>query len=275
MNKKTVLWGGLTGLVILAVAAVGVYNWLLGPTLDASGDITAIPIVVSVNTSTPANAAATDVEAETEPTPAPAASEVSAAAPTEAPATEATGSLLVLTIDQAQSEVRFILTEELRGQPKTVIGASNQVAGQIAVDPSDLSTAQVGILQVNARTLATDSSQRDRAIRNQILSTDAYEYITFTPSQVLGLSGSAATGDTFTFQIAGTLTIRDISQAVVFDVTATVDAADQLSGTATTTVRRADFELVIPSVPSVANVSESVTVEIDFVAAGVQNDANG
>jgi len=54
-----------------------------------------------------------------------------------------------------------------------------------------------------------------------------------------------------------------------------VDAADQLSGTATTTVQRADFELVIPNVPSVANVSESVTVEIDFVATGVQNDANG
>ncbi len=274
MNKKLVLLVGLVGLVILAVAAVGVYNWLLGPTLAASGDITAIPIVVSVSTSTPASAA-TAAQAEAEPTAAPAVAEASAAAPTAAPATEAAGGLLVLTIDQAQSEVRFILTEELRGQPKTVIGASNQVTGQIAVDPSDLTTAQVGILQVNARTLATDSGQRDRAIRNQILSTDAYEFITFTPSQVLGLSGSAAAGDTFSFQIAGTLTIRDISQQVVFDVTATVDAADQLSGTATTTVQRADFELVIPNVPSVANVSESVTVEIDFVATGVQNDANG
>jgi polyisoprenoid-binding protein YceI len=274
MNKKVLLWAGLAGLVVLAAAAAGVYNWVLGPTLAASGAITAIPIVVSVNTFTPQSAAATQAEPVAETTAEPAAADT-AAAPTSEPATDSQGGLLVLTIDQAQSEVRFILTEELRGQPKTVVGASNQVAGQIAVDPSDLSTAQVGIIQVNARTLATDSSQRDRAIRNQILSTDAYEYINFTPSQVLGLSGSAAAGDAFTFQIAGTLTIRDISQEVVFDVTATVEAANQLSGTATTTVQRADYDLTIPNVPSVANVSQSVTVEIDFVATGVQNDGNG
>ena len=62
------------------------------------------------------------------------------------------------------------------------------------------------------------------------------------------------------------LTVRDVTQPVVFDVTATVDSLSQLSGTATTSVLRSDYGLEIPNVPSVANVSEEVQLEIDFVA---------
>ncbi len=57
-----------------------------------------------------------------------------------------------------------------------------------------------------------------------------------------------------------------MTQPVVFDVTATADALNQLSGTATATVQRSNYDLTIPSVPSVANVSEAVQLEIDFVA---------
>ena len=183
----------------------------------------------------------------------------------ETAATTDTG-LTVFQIDPAQSEARFIITEELRGQPKTVVGATNQVAGQLALNPSDLSTTQLGVIQVDARGLSTDSNQRNQSIRNRILNTDSYEYITFTPTSVTGLTGSGAPGQTYTFQIAGNLTIRDITQPVVFEATASADSLQQLTGTATTTVQRADYNLVIPSVPNVANVGESVILEIDFVA---------
>ena len=110
--------------------------------------------------------------------------------------------------------------------------------------------------------------QRNRAIRNFILNTDSFEFITFAPTEVIGLDGGAQPGDTFTFQLAGELTIRDVTQPVVFEVTATVDSVNQLSGTAVTTVQRSDYNLAIPSVPQVADVSEEVRVELDFVAAG-------
>lgn len=254
MNRQSVLIGAVAMLLAGGLMAAGAWNWLLGPTLEASGPITAIPLaLVGEDTATPAAV----VEVAT----------AGAESPVPAPETEpASTGLTVLQISQAASEVRFVLSEELRGQPTTVVGSSNQVAGEIAVDPGDLSTAQVGIIQVNARTLATDSDQRDRAIRNQILSTDSYEYITFTPTDVIGLEGSAEPGETFTFQIVGQLTIRGVTQPVVFDVTATVDAMNQLSGTAAATIQRSDYGLVIPSVPSVANVSEAVRLEIDFVA---------
>ncbi|NTV65960.1 MAG: YceI family protein, partial [Oscillochloris sp.] len=47
----------------------------------------------------------------------------------------------------------------------------------------------------------------------------------------------------------------------------TAESNTRLSGSATTTVSRADYGLDIPSVPMVANVSEQVKIEISFMAA--------
>ena len=265
MNKNVVLVGLIGVVLAVVVGAVAVYNWVLGPTLAASGELTAIPVlpVESTASATEPAVATAETTAETAAT----ETTVSEASPTAEATAATTNELTVLQIIPDQSEVRFILSELLRGQPKTVVGATSQVAGEIAVNPSDLSTAQVGVIQVNARDLTTDSNQRNQAIRNRILNTDSFEFITFTPTGINGLDGSAQPGDTFTFQLAGDLTVRDVTQPVVFEVTATVDALNQLSGTAVTTIQRADYNLNIPSVPQVADVSEEVRVELDFVAA--------
>lgn len=177
---------------------------------------------------------------------------------------------LLFQIVPDQSEARFTLSEELRGAPKTVVGATKQVAGQLSLSPSDLSAAQVGTIQINARTFATDSTQRDRAIRNFILNTDSYELITFKPTGVSGLSGAAELNKPLEFQLSGDLTIRDVTKPVVFTVSAKADSESKLSGNASATVNRGDFGLTIPNVPFVANVGEQVQLEIDFVAEKVQ-----
>jgi polyisoprenoid-binding protein YceI len=261
VNRKGLLLGAAGFVVAGGLAAVGVYSWVLGPTLAASGEMTPIPVLPAEITAAPAATEPVAATAEVVPTHT-AASEASPAAEVSD-----TGDLTVLQIVPSESQARFILSEVLRGQPTTVVGATDQVAGEIAVNPNDLSTAQVGVIQVNARDLTTDSNQRNQAIRNRILHTDNFEFITFAPTSVIGLDGSAQPGDTFTFQLAGDLTIRDITQPVTFEVTATVEALNQLSGTAVTTVQRAAYGLNIPSVPHVADVSEEVRVELDFVAA--------
>jgi polyisoprenoid-binding protein YceI len=172
----------------------------------------------------------------------------------------------VYTISQADSQVRFELDEDLRGERKTVVGVTDQVAGEIALDLNDLSTIQVGVIQINARTLATDSNLRNRAIQNEILDTGGFEFVTFAPNAVNGLPASIAIGEEVTFTIEGDLTIRDLTQPVVFEVVAQAVSADQLSGTASAVINRADFNLNIPSVPNVANVEEQVELYIDFLA---------
>jgi polyisoprenoid-binding protein YceI len=202
-----------------------------------------------------------------EPTTAPPTAE--APAPTEAvnePAPDAqAGGVTIYQITQDESEVRFNIFEELRGSPKDVIGVSNQVAGEAAVDLSDLSATQVGVIQINARTLETDDSRRNQAIRNRILFTDQYEFITFTPTGIMNLDGSAEQGQTLTFQIEGDLTIRDVTQPVVFEVNATVESEGRIVGSASSSVTWADFGLSIPDVPMVANVGDDVALEMDFV----------
>ena len=185
------------------------------------------------------------------------------AAPVQA---ETSGDAVVYTIEPLTSKVRFELDEVLRGNPVTVVGITDQVTGEIAVDLNDTASAQVGTIQINARGLATDNNFRNRAINNKILQTGAFEFITFAPTAVNGLSGSAAVGDTVEFTMDGELTIREITQPVTFNVTATVASDSQIEGTASAVIQRADYGLVIPSVPDVADVEEEVELYIDFVA---------
>jgi polyisoprenoid-binding protein YceI len=203
----------------------------------------------------PADEADTVAEADTAT--APQESEAEAA-----PASDPT----VFEITPAQAEVRFVLGEILRGEPFTVVGTTDQVAAEFVVNAMDLSTAEIGPVTVNARTLATDSSFRDRAIKNQILSTDQYEFITFTPTAITGLSGPGAVGESYDFQIAGDLTIRDVTQPVTFEATATALSESEVQAIATTTILRSDYNLTIPQVSQVAGVDEEVILEIEFVA---------
>ena len=164
------------------------------------------------------------------------------------------------------STATFRIDEELRGSPTTVIGTSGIVLGRIEIDPDNLSNSQIGEILINARDFETDSGLRNRAIRGPILDTDVFEFISFVPSAIDGLEGSASVGDELVFTVSGELTIRDITQRVVFDVTAVLTSGTTIEGTATTVVERGPFELVIPSVPSVANVAEEVPLSLDFVA---------
>lgn len=148
----------------------------------------------------------------------------------------------------------------------TVVGVTDQVAGQIALDPSDLAATQLGVIQVNARTLATDNDFRNRAIKNAILNTDSYEFVTFTPTSISGLPATVTVGQPFTFQITGDLTIKDTTRSVTFDATVTPVSETELSGTASTSVLYRDFNLAIPDSPSVDTVADTVRLEIDFVA---------
>ncbi len=174
--------------------------------------------------------------------------------------------LTIYEIKPEESEVSFTLGEILRGVPTAVIGKTDQVAGQIAFDFEDFSTVKVGTIQINARTLLTDNNFRNKAIRNRILFTDAFEFITFEPTAVTGLPDSIEIGELVEFQITGNLTVRDTTSEVTFAVTATAVSPDRIEGTATATVMRRQFNLQIPSVSGVADVDEEVILEIDFVA---------
>jgi polyisoprenoid-binding protein YceI len=259
--------------LILAVMLVGGFVsacGLLREPEEASGPIEATPVLGTPSTADLPSAPDMVYPAPTD-SPGLASSpepETNTGETTEnpTPGYPAPENLRVYTISQAESQVRFELDEDLRGERKTVVGVTDQVAGEIALDLTDLNTARVGVIQINARTLITDNNLRNRAIQNEILDTGQYEFITFSPRSVIGLPASVEIGEEVTFSIEGDLTIRNISHPVTFTVVARAVSSDQIVGTASAVINRKEFDLSIPSVPNVANVEEEVELYIEFAA---------
>lgn len=188
----------------------------------------------------------------------------------EGPTTSADAGQLSFVIEAGGDSVAtFEIDEELQGSPKRVVGTTNEVAGQVSVDLTDLSSAQFSDIVINARTFATDSDRRDRAIRGPVIlnsASDEFEFVTFTPTSIDGLSGSLEVGGSVEFIVTGDITIKGTTQTVSFDVTATLVGDSTIEGTASTQVLRSDFEIGIPSVPGVANVADEVALSLDFTA---------
>lgn len=266
MNRRIIIALGVVAAIgVVAVAAFLVWTYLGGGSGEVSGPISAPTL--SLEEPTP------QAEATAEPT-----AETATALPeaTEDPAQgdQAAGSpqRVLFRIVPERSQVRFLIDELLFGAPNTVVGQTNQVAGDIIADLGNPPSSQVGEIRINARSLATDNEFRNRALRNQILQSarDEFEFIRFVPTALEGLPEGVTVGEPFSFRITGDLTIRDITQPVTFEATVTLASETRLEGTATATVQRGAFELTIPNVPGVADVSEDVGLEIDFVAEAVQ-----
>ena len=243
----------LAGIILAGLVSVtAIAAYVLRPPATPSGAITAIPV-------------ATDMQPVAQP------SETNEGA-TETPQQVdlPTGSITAELV-QAESQARFLIDEVLNGQVNTVIGVTDQVVAQIIIDPTNPANVQLGPVTVNARTLTTDNNFRNRTIQNEILDTAEFEFIIFTPRQFLGLPEIGAIGDTFSFQILGDLTVRDVTREVIFDLTVTVDSDTRLHGFGRTTISRQNFDLsVIDLPPQVASMKDAVILELEFVAQAVE-----
>lgn len=254
----------------LAVFAYGFYEVIIkGGSGEASRDTEA----QAINAST-LEALAGQQTPSAEATQAPtdeAATEVpsDAAAPNTDPSSGVQiGGFRYFSIVGEESRVRFMLNEELRGQPVRVRAETDQVAGCIYIDVANPQNTLLAPIEINVRTLETDSENRNRTIRSQILESakDEYEFTHFVPTAITGLPTSVTIGQPFTFQVTGDLKLREITNSVTFEVTVTPITETRIEGKGSAQVTREEYDLNIPSVPGVANVSNEVDLEIEFVA---------
>ncbi len=142
------------------------------------------------------------------------------------------------------------------------------MTGDISLNLANPSQSKVGTIKIDASDLTTDSNDRNGSIRRFILQTNQPEnqFITFEPTSIQGLPAAVKVGDTVNFKIMGNLKIRAITKPVTFDTTATVKSANEIMGSAKAKVTRTMFELTIPTVRSVADVTDEVALQLDFVA---------
>ena len=182
---------------------------------------------------------------------------------------EAESEAVEFSIVSAESRASFRLEEDLRGVRTTVIGSTSEVGGSIKVDRANPDASSIGAIVINARTLETDNSFRNRALRSRILKSaqDEYEFIVFEPRELSNWSAeSVAVGDSVNFDVSGDLSVTGVTKRVTFAAVVTLDSETEISGSASVNLLRSDFGLVIPDVPQVANVSDDVTLSLEFVA---------
>jgi polyisoprenoid-binding protein YceI len=242
-RRNTSIIAAIVGLIVLVGIVVGVVWFTRGGSGEASQAITA-PTLEIASQDNAETAAATTEEANT-----PAGT--------------------VFQIISEESEVNFQIDETLMGSPVTVVGTTNQVAGQIFVNYDNPAASQIGTIRINMRTLTTDNEFRNRALRNDILLTnqDQYEFSDFVPTSIEGMPETVTIGEPFTFQLTGNLTLRGTPQSITFDVTVTPVSENRIEGTATSVINYEEVGVDIPRVPpSVANIGEEVTLNINFVA---------
>ena len=202
-----------------------------------------------------------------------------ATGPVTAPALEVETESTVFSIVQDESEVRFLIDEVLRGADFTVVGVTDQVAGDISVNMADPAASDIGLIRINARTLATDNGNRNRALRTFILKSaeDEYEYAEFETRELKFTPEQVTIGEPFRLLVVGELRIAGVARTLAFETDITLESESRLSGVARNLVPllHADLGLTIPDVPFVSDVAEEVRLEIDFVAesAAAADDA--
>jgi polyisoprenoid-binding protein YceI len=174
----------------------------------------------------------------------------------------------VYRISKEGSKVEFQMNELLNGKPKLVVGTTTQIAGDIAITNSHV---DFGEIKIDARTLETDSSQRNAALNRFILKTGTAgnEYITF--KQISNdFKGTIKEGEEAAFTATGDLTISGVTKIQRFTITMKL-SGDTLTGRAQIKIKRSDFGLSIPNLSFIANVDDEFPVTIDITAKKVSS----
>ncbi len=178
------------------------------------------------------------------------------------------------TIVPGESQARFELDEHLRsaltgwnlGARNTVVGTTDQVSGSFSFSPTQLDATQFDDLRLDAHSFSTSDYYRTLTIQKLILESKTYPEIVFSPTGLRDMPAEAAVNEAVRFTLDGDLTIRDITLAQSFAVTATLVAPNRVEGTATALVSREAYALEITNAPHVSNVEDEVELYIDFVA---------
>jgi len=147
-----------------------------------------------------------------------------------------------------------------------VVGSTQEIEGQLQLNLDDLS-APLGenTFTVKMNTFTTDQSNRDKWIRENGPRFNDYPLATFTATSVEGAPATYTEGDEVSFQLAGDLTVREITQPVTFDVTASL-SGDTLTGVATTQLKMSDFGIDPPSFANTLTVADEFGIEVQIVA---------
>ena len=172
--------------------------------------------------------------------------------------------MAIYEIDSAHSVAEFGAKHLMFA---TVKGRLGEVKGEIEFDESDPQRSSV-VATADAVSLATGDPRRDAHLRSpDFFDAENFPMLTFKSRRIEQSQGDGG------YRITGDLTVRDVTQEVVFDATYFGQGADPWGGTragfnAVATVNRKDFGLQwnVPLEAGGVLVGETVNLNIEIEA---------
>ncbi len=197
------------------------------------------------------------------------------AAPTQAAATAAipasggtvtpaSGSVTFKVVSGSTADYR--VREQLAhlSLPSDAVGKTNAISGQITILPDGAVDSHNSKFTVDVSTLVSDQARRDGFVSQNILQTGQYPQAVFVPTRISGLNGIPQPGNQVSFQLAGDLTVRNVTKPVTWDVTGAMNNDNTANAQATTNFTFGDFNLSQPQVPVVLSVVDKITLEVNL-----------
>lgn len=151
------------------------------------------------------------------------------------------------------------------GLAKTV-GRTSAAEGALTLDfAGPVPQLMDANFSVDISTLTSNQSRRDGRIRDQWLESGRFPIASFSATAIQNAPAAYSEGDEVTFQVAGDLTVRNVTNPVVFEVTATLDG-DTITGVAATGFPMSTFGVDPPQMTSLFTVGDDTVIRVEFVA---------
>ena len=179
-----------------------------------------------------------------------------------------TTGLTTFSIVPSQTTASYSVYENLIFQNKPnndAIGTTHSVQGSFKIREGNSPLVAAMNIQVDLRTLQSDSSRRDGYIQQNTLETNSYPYATFVSVSTQGLPASYSDGQTVHFQLIGNLTMHGKTNKETFDVQGKV-VGNTITGTATSTIYMTDFGMQPPNLANIAIAQNKVVITLTFTA---------
>lgn len=157
-------------------------------------------------------------------------------------------------------EARYRVREQLvQVGIADAVGTTQAVKGQVALQ----GTRATGEFVVDLRELRSDQQRRDNYLRQNTLQTDRFSTATFRPKEVKGLPSPLPQRGRFPVQVVGDLTIRDVTQEVVWEGEAEF-SGEEVKVRLKTEFPFERFQLTQPRVPILLSVENRIRLEVDL-----------
>lgn len=145
----------------------------------------------------------------------------------------------------------------------TAVGRTSDLSAELDFDGARITRVAIS---ADLRTLRSDQSRRDQALRTRGLETDRYPTATFTLSEPIAVDEAALSGDVIERAVRGTLELHGVANEVEIALTGQlVDGLVVIVGSSE--IALADYEIEPPTNFRVVSIEDSGTMEFQIILA--------